>query len=172
MLDEPVRLEPHNPHWKEAFQSEQNRLAYELRVPLDAIEHIGSTAVPHLLAKPTVDIMVGVDVFPPSATWSEGLSRLGYEALGEAGVSGRLYFRQRHHADFNVHVVERSGTHWLRNLALREYLRRSPAAAAEYASAKRAAISDGATTLLAYSEAKGRVVEQLMRRALEPTRSD
>jgi GrpB-like predicted nucleotidyltransferase (UPF0157 family) len=167
MLDEPIHLESHDPEWLQAFQLERKRLANGLRLAADAIEHIGSTAVPGLLAKPIVDIMIGAGNFPPPSAWSDGLVTLGYEACGEAGVPGRLYFRQRHHPGFNVHVVEHHGTHWASNLALRDYLRGSPGVAREYESAKRAAVAGGATTLLAYSEAKRRVVEELVRRALE-----
>ena len=142
------------------------RLSTSVGLDLRSIEHIGSTAVPGLLAKPIVDIMVGVIPFPPSASWSAAVVVLGYEALGEAGVPGRLYFRQRGRVPCNVHVVEHGGAHWVSNLALRDYLRRSPEAAARYASAKRAAIAAGATTLLTYSEAKGRVIEALVSRAL------
>jgi GrpB-like predicted nucleotidyltransferase (UPF0157 family) len=167
MLDESVHLEPHDPGWKQAFHFEQRRLSNVLGVPAERIEHFGSTAVPGLLAKPIVDIMIGVAEFPPPEVWSDRLFRLGYEGLGEAGVSGRLYFRKRVPVAFNVHVVENNGPLWLGNLALRDYLSDTPAAAREYESAKRATIAAGATTLLAYSEGKRRVVEELLRKALE-----
>jgi GrpB-like predicted nucleotidyltransferase (UPF0157 family) len=167
MLDESVHLESYDPAWEQAFRVEQKRLSNELRLAARSIEHIGSTAVPDLLAKPIVDIMVGVSPFPPSARWSESVVALGYEALGEAGVPGRLYFRQRSPISYNVHVVEDGGVHWVSNMALRDYLRGSSEAARRYASAKRAAIAAGATTLLKYSEAKGDVVEELLRKALE-----
>jgi GrpB-like predicted nucleotidyltransferase (UPF0157 family) len=167
MLDESVHLEPYDPAWEQAFYSERERLWKGLGLALATIEHIGSTAVPGLLAKPIVDIMIGVTQFPPSAAWREALIALGYEALGEAGVPGRLYFRHRNRVSHNVHVVEHCGTHWISNLALRDYLRSSSEAAGRYESAKRAAIAAGATTLLTYSEAKGVVVRELVRRALE-----
>jgi GrpB-like predicted nucleotidyltransferase (UPF0157 family) len=167
MLDEPVHLESYDPAWEQGFRVEQKRLSRGLGVSARSIEHIGSTAVPGLLAKPIVDIMVGVIPFPPAAFWSKSIVALGYESLGEAGVPGRLYFRKRGPLSSNLHVVERSGIHWVSNLALRDYLRRSPEAATRYASAKRAAIATGATTLLTYSEAKGSVVEELLRKALE-----
>ncbi len=167
MLDEPVHLETYDPEWERAFQSEQQRLGHGLRLVADSIQHIGSTAIPGLAAKPIVDIMIGVSTFPPPAAWSKELAVLGYEALGEVGVPGRLYFRQRGHAAYNVHVVEHLGTHWASNLALRDYLRCSPEAAREYESAKRAALARGAATLLAYSEAKALVIEELLYRALK-----
>jgi GrpB-like predicted nucleotidyltransferase (UPF0157 family) len=167
MLDESVHLEPYDPAWEQAFQSEQKHLSNGLGLAIRTIEHIGSTAVPGLLAKPIVDIMIGVTQFPPPTPWSETIVALGYEAFGEAGVPERLYFRKRNRVPYNVHVVEHHGVHWVNNLALRDYLRGSPEAATHYASVKRAAIAAGATTLLTYSAAKGTVVEELLRRALE-----
>jgi GrpB-like predicted nucleotidyltransferase (UPF0157 family) len=167
MLDEPVHLEPYRQDWDELFRVERARLIASLGIPIAAIEHIGSTAVPGLSAKPIVDIMIGASRVPPPAAWSEALATLGYEALGEAGVPGRWYFRLRSMPFRNAHVVEHDGAHWVKNLAFRNYLRRSPEAAREYALAKRAAIAAGATTLLAYSRAKRAVVEDLLDRALK-----
>jgi GrpB-like predicted nucleotidyltransferase (UPF0157 family) len=167
MLDEPVHLEPYRSDWDELFRVERARLVASLGIPVTAIEHIGSTAVPGLSAKPIVDIMIGANRVPPPAAWSEALATLGYEALGEAGVPGRWYFRLRATPFRNAHIVEQGGAHWVKNLAFRNYLRRSPEAAREYESAKRAAISAGATTLVAYSRAKRAVVEDLLNQALK-----
>ena len=67
----------------------------------------------------------------------------------------------------NAHIVEQGGAHWVRNLAFRDYLRRSPEAARRYEAAKRAAVLAGATTLVAYSRAKASIVEELLAQALK-----
>jgi GrpB-like predicted nucleotidyltransferase (UPF0157 family) len=164
-LDEPVHLVEHRSEWASAFAAEQRRLAKSLSLDLACIQHIGSTSVPGLVAKPIIDIMVGVPAYPPSAAVKQGLMRLGYEALGEAGVSGRAYFRVRGGRSINVAVVALHAGHWVRNLALREHLRKSRAARESYTRAKCEAVASGAITLLAYSEAKSRVVAQLLREA-------
>jgi GrpB-like predicted nucleotidyltransferase (UPF0157 family) len=69
---------------------------------------------------------------PQPDAWSEALINLGYEALGQAGVPGRLYFRLRTRPVCNVHLVEQNGTQWVNNLAFRDYLRQSPGAARQY----------------------------------------
>ena len=63
-------------------------------------------------------------------------------------------------------LVRRGGAHWRHNLALREYLRSSPAARQRYTEAKQVALSSGANTLLPYSAAKAAVVAALLRGAL------
>jgi GrpB-like predicted nucleotidyltransferase (UPF0157 family) len=67
---------------------------------------------------------------------------------------------------FNVHLVLKGGGHWRNNLALRQYLRGSPAARRRYTKAKQMALSSGAKTLLAYSAAKAAVVATLLQEAL------
>lgn len=165
-IDEPVLLADYDEAWPSAFSEERNRLAAALRVPQDRLEHIGSTAVPGLLAKPVIDIMLGVERWPPDTTLIHAISRAGYEFLGEAGVPERLYFRLRGPTSFNLHVVRLDGTHWRANLALRDYLRRSESARSRYARAKLAAVSAGNTTLLAYSAAKSAVIADLLSAAL------
>jgi GrpB-like predicted nucleotidyltransferase (UPF0157 family) len=130
-----------------------------------AIEHIGSTSVPGLAAKPILDIMIGVAGELVAGLVDDALVRLGYDALGEAGVPGRLYFRKRGPVSVNVHVVVFGGSHWHNNLAIRDYLRTHPEEVAEYAEHKRQVIAGGGSTLLAYSERKAGFVAALLERA-------
>jgi len=166
-LDEPVRLVAYDPHWPVLFRQEAELLRGALPVRRDAIEHIGSTAVPGMPAKPTIDIMIGVAALPPGTDIEHALSARGYESLGEAGVPDRLHFRLRDgRRSFNIHVVERGGRHWRSNIAFRDYLRSDADARAQYAEAKQSAIGGGATMLIAYSEKKAAVVSELVTKAL------
>jgi GrpB-like predicted nucleotidyltransferase (UPF0157 family) len=79
MIDEPVHLEKHDPLWKEYFVNEQKRIQLNLQIELTAIEHIGSTAISNISAKPIIDIMIGVDSFPPSQQIINNLVNLGYD---------------------------------------------------------------------------------------------
>lgn len=166
MFDEPVHLEKHNLLWKEYFINEQKRLQLNLQVDLTAIEHIGSTAISNICAKPIIDIMIGVKLFPPSQHITEKLIDLGYTALGEAGVPKRLYFRYRQLQLFNIHIIKCEGQHWNSNLALRDYLQAYPEEAKRYEEAKIQAIRAGASSLLKYSAAKSAILEELVSRGL------
>jgi GrpB-like predicted nucleotidyltransferase (UPF0157 family) len=162
VLDEEVTLVPHDPAWAPTFAAEQVRLASTLELTSDALEHIGSTAVPDLDAKPVIDIMLGIPRLPPDGNQLSRLEILGYQNLGEAGVPGRLYLRLRGDQHFNLHVVQRGGTHWTSNLALRDLLRRDAAARERYAAGKREALANAGPRLLAYSAAKQRVLHELL----------
>jgi GrpB-like predicted nucleotidyltransferase (UPF0157 family) len=163
-IDEPVHLSPYSLEWPVLFAAEARRITSALPVQI-AIEHIGSTSVVGLLAKPIVDIMTGIQPHDAEDV-RRGLRSLGYDDLGEAGVPGRLYFRRRVPHPFNVHVVQHDGPIWSNNIALREYLRRDNEAARTYAEVKRSAVESGATMLLSYSEYKRKILSDLIARAL------
>jgi GrpB-like predicted nucleotidyltransferase (UPF0157 family) len=167
-IDESVRLVPYSDEWPRRFGLERDRLAAVLGISHAAIEHIGSTAVPGLLSKPVVDMMLGLGEYPPPTSCIDALIALGYEDFGEAGVPQRRYLRRRGTTDFNLHAVTNGGDHWSRNIALRNYLRSSDSAKARYTSAKQHAIRAGASTLLHYSEAKAGVIADLLREAMQP----
>jgi len=93
-IDEPVELSIGRTDWAQLFTEECHKL-HQVLPEEAAIEHIGSTAVPGMVAKPVIDIMVGVPCPFPGGTDFPPFSSLGYEPLGEAGVPGRLYFRKR-----------------------------------------------------------------------------
>jgi GrpB-like predicted nucleotidyltransferase (UPF0157 family) len=165
-IDEHVHLCCYDPEWPSIFASESERIKSVL--PPDAVvEHIGSTSVKGLLAKPIIDIMVGVQRSDALDALRARLPSVGYHDLGEAGVPGRLYFRRRAEHCVNVHVVARDGPIWKANLALRDYLRCERKARIEYTEAKREALESGCQTLLTYSNHKRTTVERLIRRALD-----
>ena len=131
-----------------------------------AVEHIGSTAVPGLAAKPVIDISVGLRRAELAAERIAVMERLGYEYLGENGLPGRLFFRKdeagrrTHH----VHAVEHDGEHWHRHRAFRDYLRAHPEEAASYAAEKRR-LSAESDTHEEYWERKQAYVGPLFERA-------
>jgi len=168
LIDEPVSLSAYDPQWPLAAADEISRIVEVLRVPRPNIEHIGSTAVRGLIAKPILDVMLGVPSYPPSEPLQLAIEQLGYEGLGEAGVPRRLYFRKRDFPAANLHVVEHGGSHWEHNIAMREFLRKNIQARQRYADAKVRAITSGAVTLIAYSAAKSALIEELLAQATAP----
>lgn len=169
-LDESVRLVEHRAVW----EAEARELAQEIsRVlgPETKVEHIGSTAVPGLPAKPVIDLLVGASLDSLRIV-SSRLESAGWQWLGEAGIPGRQYLRRRGRGvDANAHVVELGSPLWVDNLLLRDYLRSHHQAARRYAEAKRAAASQAAT-LLAYSELKSDIVRDLLAEARHASTGD
>ena len=167
VLDERITVCAADPAWPSRFQQEAAGLRSALpRDLVPDIQHIGSTAVPGLDAKPVVDLMVGIGEPGRIADVVERLERLGYESLGEAGVPGRWALRKRDVAQpSNIAIVAYEGEWWKLNLAVRDFLRGNAEAARNYALAKWHAVSGGADMLLAYSEAKRAIIEMIVAEA-------
>jgi GrpB-like predicted nucleotidyltransferase (UPF0157 family) len=162
-VDEPVHLE----EWSPAWQTAADVLVAECREALGrealAVEHVGSTAVPGLAAKPIIDVLIGVAAGRATAVAAR-LATRGWTHLGEAGVPGREYLRRRSGQHANLHVVEHGSALWQDDLHLRDHLRRDADARRRYAAAKREAVRE-APSLLAYSARKSAVVAELLHEA-------
>lgn len=165
-IDEPIRIADYDPRWPEMYLAERERLLHALGDRIAGIEHVGSTAVPGLAAKPFVDLLVGVIPLDLKPETLETMQRLGYECLGQSGVPGRVYFRKRGGAGaFNAHFVIPGSDNWVRNIVLRDYLRAHPGEAEKYAALKRGIIADGVNSLVAYGERKRAFMDALRARA-------
>lgn len=160
---------PYDPEWPHRFEAEAERIRNALGAVVVEIKHIGSTAVPGIAAKPTIDIAVGVrrldDV---SGEAIAAIEALDYVYRGEAGVPGRHYFRRgpRYPRLFHLSIIESGGKLWNDYLLLRSYLRAHPEEAASYVEAKRAAErAIERPDPIAYWEHKRAFVEELLERA-------
>jgi GrpB-like predicted nucleotidyltransferase (UPF0157 family) len=137
-----VEIVEHDPTWADRFEAERERLAPVFDGHAVAIEHIGSTSVPGLSAKPIVDILVGVRELELTDEQIAAMEGLGYEYLGEFGLPGRLYFRKVARL-YHVHVVEHGGEHWERQLVFRDALRTDPEERQRYDELKRRLAAEG-----------------------------
>jgi GrpB-like predicted nucleotidyltransferase (UPF0157 family) len=132
-----VQLTPYDPCWVRLYEGEVDGLVVAL-APVAAVEHVGSTSVPGLAAKPTVDIAVGVPTLdlPEGATLA--MEQLGYHYGGDLGLPQHV-FRKGEQAPWRaiVHVVEHGGAMWRDYLSFRDHLRANPDDAARYEALKR-----------------------------------
>jgi GrpB-like predicted nucleotidyltransferase (UPF0157 family) len=166
-LDEPIEIVSYDPAWGATFERERDALQAAFAGTIEAFEHIGSTAVAGMAAKPIVDMMAVLKVYPATVPMLTVLAQFGYEDLGEAGVPGRQYLRKRGAQAFNLHLIESSSAHWGNNLLLRDYLRAHLAEAASYAQHKQQMVAAGLKTLLAHSDGKAAFLGNLLQRAAE-----
>ncbi len=138
--------------------------------PKPTIEHFGSTAVPALLAKPVVDILIGIHQASQGEAVAAALDSLSYQDLGEAGVPGRIYFRKRiPNGAYNAHMVPIGGDLWRGNLLFRDYLRTHPNEASSYQAVKVAAVHTSGHSLIEYSGQKRAFISEVLRRARAST---
>jgi GrpB-like predicted nucleotidyltransferase (UPF0157 family) len=131
----------YDPDWPRRFEEERATLAVVFTESDVTIEHIGSTAVPGLGAKPVIDIMVGVSSLTEADNRIAALEAAGYEYVQkyETQLPERRYFRKprRGPRAYHLHCVVKGGDFWIRHIAFRDYLRAHPDAAAAYYELKR-----------------------------------
>jgi GrpB-like predicted nucleotidyltransferase (UPF0157 family) len=157
-----VEVVDYRPSWPRLYTAESAVVIAALGSRCGAIEHIGSTAVPGLAAKPIIDILVGASPEPLLRDRVGALSATGYEALGEDGRRpGRWMFQKRAVHSFNLSIVPLGGRLWRDNLVFRDFLRSSEDARARYAEVKRRAAATDLRSLQDYQDHKRADVEQL-----------
>jgi len=147
---------PHDPRWVELYRIAVNELRECLGGRITAVEHIGSTAIPGLDAKPIIDIMAGGVSLNVSKGLITDLQRIGYEHRNSDMVLGRLFFAKgtESHRTHNLSVCELGSTFWVGRIAFRDALRTHKEWAQQYGALKRRLAQQYPHNRLAYSEAK------------------
>jgi GrpB-like predicted nucleotidyltransferase (UPF0157 family) len=162
-----VEVVPHDGRWAESYQAEAAAIRGALGDYVAGIEHFGSTAVPGLIAKPIVDILIGASPGGDPRGAIHGLAGLGYEYLGEDGRRpGRYFWRRRGRTNFNVSAVPHRGALWNGNLAVRDFLCSHPHWVARYGQVKLDAAAASGTSMLGYQGLKRDFVDELRAAAL------
>lgn len=163
-----VRLVAYDSRWPELFLSEAARLTRAVAAaglePL-RFEHVGSTSVPGLAAKPVLDVAAGRIATVSSTDYVPVMEEAGYIHRGEAGLPGRDFFRRGQLRTHHVHLVEIGGENWRRYLIFRDALRADNQARRAYESLKQALAARYPRDREAYLEGKSAFVEELIGRS-------
>jgi GrpB-like predicted nucleotidyltransferase (UPF0157 family) len=134
----PIHIVPYDPRWVVQFEREKAALE-RLLAPWrrGPIEHVGSTAVPGLCAKPVIDIMVGVTSLAESESAKAALGEAGYQ-YSEYKTDVMHWFCKPSFAmrTHHLHLIPYRAPLWHERLKFRDVLRASPALAADYAALK------------------------------------
>src|SRR5436305_15239986 len=96
---------PYDPTWPAAFARESAAVAEALGESCIAIDHIGSTSIPGMHAKPIIDMLAVVRSITDVDGRSDEMAALGYQVMGEFGIPGRRYFRKDDAAGNRTHQV-------------------------------------------------------------------
>lgn len=165
-IDEKVHLADYDPAWPPRFDAERDRLLERFPADLLDVQHIGSTAIPGMPAKPIIDVMAGVASMAVADVLFEPLLDFGYVTSVEfnATLSDRRWFMRHAHGrrTHHLHVVVHDGDLWRQRLAFRDTLRRDAALAARYAALKRELASCHREDREAYTRAKGDFVRSIV----------
>jgi GrpB-like predicted nucleotidyltransferase (UPF0157 family)/ribosomal protein S18 acetylase RimI-like enzyme len=148
--------------WPRRFAAERERIASALGPTARRIEHIGSTSVPGLAAKPIVDVLVAVANVGDEASYRPALEAAGYE-LRVVEPEHRMFRTPAR--DVHVHVWNEHDPEVTRYLAFRDRLRESAADRVEYERLKRSLAEREWSDVNYYADAKGPLIEAILARA-------
>ena len=167
-FDPAIRMVEHDPAWAEQAAAELERVAAALGEVAVRLEHVGSTAVPGLAAKPILDLQLAVAALEPRSRYAEPLGRLGYLFVPDPESPDFHLFakppeRPRTH---HLHVCAAGSHHEGRHLAVRDFLRAHHGDAARYGQLKRELARRHPQDRLAYIAGKERYLAELEARAL------
>ena len=161
-----IEISPYDPAWPELFATAAAAMRAALGDAACRIDHIGSTAVPGLSAKPVIDIQISVPSFEPVGAFRDPLERLGYVFHPKSTERTKRYFRDSPRTRrTNVHVRVAGSFGEQLALLFRDYLRADGATAEEYAQLKRRLAHELADDRAAYTEAKAPFIWNVVRRA-------
>ncbi|HUP29122.1 MAG TPA: GrpB family protein [Usitatibacter sp.] len=163
-----VQLSAYSPLWPAIFEFERSRLLGILGEDAAVIEHIGSTAVPGLGAKPIIDVMVGVADLAMVERRIAELQADGYRYVAEfeRAMPMRRYFVKTHAqpGHFHVHAVLLDSPFWKSHLAFRDALRRDAKLAADYWKLKQRLAARYPNDREAYTDGKSAFIREAMNR--------
>lgn len=169
-----ILLSPYDEAWPSMFADERARIDAAISRWTVAIEHVGSTSIPGMAAKPIIDIGVALRRFEDALYCITPLVEIGYECLGEYGIPRRIYFRRRTDSPIQgqspnpgigrthqIHMYEETHEQFVNHLVFRDYMRAHPDDAQAYEDLKRRLAAEH-EDVEAYADAKSEFVQHIL----------
>ena len=135
-----IAVVPYQSGWKDLYEREADLLYSTLGAKALRIEHIGSTAIPGMDAKPIIDIMVAVVSLTQATELIPVVEALGYEYRTRDTIPERLFFAKERTPEYRTHhlnITQQESEFWVNQIAFRDYLRVHEQVAAEYGDLKK-----------------------------------
>ena len=165
-----VEVVPHDPTWRLTFIEDSKQIALAMGENVVTIHHIGSTAIPSIYAKPIIDFLIEVKDIAQVDEYNAGMAVLGYQAMGEFGISDRRFFlknsasgKRTHH----LHTFEAESPEIKRHLAFRDYTIAHSEVAQKYSELKRELAKKYPEDIQAYMNGKNGFIKEVEKKALE-----
>ncbi|MEJ2545656.1 MAG: GrpB family protein [Calditrichaceae bacterium] len=169
-LNRPIIIVDYNPEWIILFEDEKHRLIDALKDNIISVEHIGSTAVPGLSAKPVIDIALGIDYFDQSKKLIPLIKKLGYHYVPEfeSILPERRFFwkgTDKVHT-YHIHMTETTNPLWINPIIFRDYLEQNPDAMHKYDELKRKLADQCSNDIQKYINGKTEFIESVLEKAV------
>lgn len=137
-MSEEIEIVPYAKGWPSRFEKEKGILQHAIGGTAARIEHVGSTAIPGMPAKPVIDILIESKTFPPGKAIISSLAVVGYVHKGERGVPGRHFFKKGSPRSHHMHFTALDGEVASRMIRFRDILRGNSSLTSEYRELKQA----------------------------------
>jgi len=166
----PVNVVPYDPEWPRLFEEEKARILQDIGSNVISVEHMGSTAIPGLAAKPVIDILIGVRSLADAPLFIPPLIAHGYEYVSR--YENEMPFRRYLHRKVNgehthhLHMVEPDTDFYRLQLAFRDYLRAHPEDRNEYAALKLWLAEKYRNDRVAYTDAKTDFIQGILEKCV------
>ena len=169
---EPVVVAPYSEEWPLHFAEVHSELLRAFSPNCIAVEHIGSTSVPGLSAKPIIDVLVGSDSLHTIEQKVKVLEQIGYKYVPEyeeAFPMRRYFVRSAGSSSrVNLHAVVHGSQFWAEHLAFRDALRSDPALTSQYQELKERLAVTFKVDRPSYTEGKAPFIQAVIASALRP----
>jgi GrpB-like predicted nucleotidyltransferase (UPF0157 family) len=162
-----ITVVPHDPQWSERFEEEVEALTAIFGEEIVEAYHVGSTAIPGIVAKPIIDVLLEVRDIDRIDEFNQEMRGRGYVPKGEFGIAGRRFFIKGSevHRTHHIHVFEQGHPDVDRHLGFRDYLRAHPAEAQAYGRLKTELAQRFPHDGDSYTESKSDFIKEIERKA-------
>ena len=160
-----LRVSPYKEEWKNLFEIEKRDIEKAIGDDIKDIQHVGSTSIPGMPAKPILDIAIAVKDFEEARICIKPLCDMGYTFKGENGIPRRHYFLKGEPCTHHIHLLEKTSEEWEKLILFRDYLRSNQNTAEEYKELKRDLLQRLQGDRKAYQAAKSDFVAAVIRKS-------
>lgn len=163
-----MNLVPHEKQWKQLYEEEASLIKDSIGyLGIIDIQHIGSTAIPNIMAKPIIDIAVKIpsleeikSLIKPQII--EPLNKLGYDYDEKRSSSERFFFTKGKPSQFHLSITDTLVSYWRRQILFRDYLINHSSLAKEYEQLKIALLEKESKTSEDYSKGKTIFIQKIL----------
>lgn len=160
-----MKLSPYSQQWKNLYEEETVRIKDIIGDLAIDIQHIGSTAIPGMIAKPIIDIAVMLPSLDKAKDLIKPLANLGYNYDESASSSERYFFRKGEPVQYHLSLTAPNVSFWRRQILFRDYLINHPSIAKEYEELKIKLIEKDPTGREDYLNEKSPFVQKISKLA-------
>ncbi|WP_285769064.1 GrpB family protein [Peribacillus sp. SI8-4] len=168
-MEKKITIEDYNPDWVSEFEQEKTRIITVLHGHRLYIEHIGSTSVKGLAAKPVLDLMAGVQHLDEAEAFIQPLRSIGYEFVSHKEFPERRFFRkgQWRAGTHHLHIYEFGSEQWKNQLAFRDYVSAHPEVRKQYQQLKQDLAQVHSNDRARYTKGKAPFIQAVLKEANE-----